>query len=188
MEYYKNLDLADIKYFCEFDLIWKVEQWKDVVGYEGLYMVSDLGRVKSFKRKKVKILTSCKSKRFYLIVVLSENNIKKTKYVHKLVSMAFLGHIPCGYELVINHKNLNKTDNRVCNLEAITHRENTNQKHLKSSSKYIGVHLVKPLNKWRAKIKINGKTKNLGLFTDEIIASNAYQNALKELTIKNNYL
>ncbi|QQV90512.1 homing endonuclease-like protein [Polaribacter phage Danklef_1] len=50
MEYYKNKDLRDIKYFCEFDLIEKIEQWKDIKGYKGLYMVSDLGRVKSLER------------------------------------------------------------------------------------------------------------------------------------------
>ena len=49
MEYYKNLDLQDIVYFCEVDLIEKTEQWKDIPKYKNHYQVSDLGRVKSLK-------------------------------------------------------------------------------------------------------------------------------------------
>jgi len=50
MNYCKNLDLQDIIYFCEFDLIWKTEEWRDIPDYENCYQVSDLGRIKSLSR------------------------------------------------------------------------------------------------------------------------------------------
>ncbi len=56
MEYYKNLDLKDIVYFCKQDLINKTEKWKYIKNYEYIYMISDLGRLKSFKCNKQKIL------------------------------------------------------------------------------------------------------------------------------------
>jgi hypothetical protein len=65
----------------------------------------------------------------------------------------------------------------------VTSRANTNRKHLKSSSKYTGVSWHKSANKWMAYIQINDKRKYLGLFTDELSASLAYQNALKEIKI-----
>lgn len=102
--------------------------------------------------------------------------------IHKLVAMAFLNHTPDGTQIfVINHKNFDKMDNRVENLEIVTSRENSNKKHLSSTSKYTGVSWNKNTNKWRADIYINSKLNYLGLFTNEIEASNAYQNALKQI-------
>ena len=84
-------------------------------------------------------------------------------------------------ELVINHINFDKKDNKVSNLEIVTNRENSNRKHLKSTSKYTGVSFEKDRNKWVAQIKINGKRVLLGRFSNEIDASNAYQSKLKEI-------
>jgi hypothetical protein len=67
------------------------------------------------------------------------------------------------------------------NLEIVTARENSNKKHLKSSSKYIGVCFEKESKKWVASISLKGKQKKLGRFDCEIKASEAYQNALKTL-------
>ena len=88
MEYYKNLDLADIKYFCEIDNFFKTEEWKGIPNYEECYEVSDLGRVKSVDRivnnhssyrlVKNRILKQNNSTN-YLIVGLNLNNkVKKT--------------------------------------------------------------------------------------------------------------
>ena len=76
---------------------------------------------------------------------------------------------------------IDKSNNNKNNLEIVTTRVNSNQKHLKSSSEYTGVIWYKPRNKWKASIRISGKIKYLGLFELEIEASNAYQKALKEL-------
>ena len=192
MEYYKNLDLQDIIYFCKLDLIWKTEEWRNVPDYKDYYQVSDLGRVKSLPRyvrggctgmrfSKEMILTQTKNKRGYLSNRLSFKDSKKTKTTHQLVAVVFLNHTRCGMKKVVNHKNFIITDNRKLNLEIVTQRENGNRKHLKSSSKYVGVGWHKASNKWRARIVINGKAKYLGTFYDEIDAHNAYQNELKNL-------
>lgn len=193
MDYGKNLDLKDIKYFCEFDLVWKTEEWKDIVSFENKYQISDLGRIKSLSRNRLsKSKNRFKTKSFilkqgmgtngYLQICLSNINKKITKKTHQLVAIAFLNHTPCGYKLVINHKNFIRTDNRKLNLEITTARENSNLLHIKSSSKYTGVTWDKQMKKWRAKITIGYKQIFLGLYINEIDAHNAYQEALANIT------
>lgn len=157
-----------------------LENWKDIVAHPD-YMISDLGNVKSLKGGKEKILKPGVGTDGYLVVNLSNNNKQKTCQVHKLVSIAFLNHQPCGYELVINHKNFVKTDNRVSNLEIVTPRENTDKKHLKSTSNLVGVCFYEQTKKWKASISVNGKQKHLGYFKNENEASNAYQNSLNQI-------
>jgi hypothetical protein len=109
------------------------EIFKDIKGYEGLYQISDKGRVKSLARKvnhphsgfqtlKEKILKSGKNSRGYLVVILCENKIRKTSMVHRLVATTFLRNF--GDKKTINHKNGVKTDNHLGNLEFVTQKEN----------------------------------------------------------------
>jgi len=158
-----------------------IEEFRDVDGYGGLYQVSNLGRIKSLKFGKERILKGNINTPGYLDILLYANKEFKRRTIHQLVAVAFLGHKPCGYKLVVNHINFNKLDNRVGNLEIVTARENSNHKHLKSTSFYTGVSWHKKNKKWCSQIYINGKRKNLGCFTDELEASNAYQTALKNL-------
>lgn len=158
-----------------------IEEWKDILGYEGLYKVSNLGNIKSLKFQKEKVLKLQTNTKGYFIVNLYKNKKMKSHQIHQLVAIAFLNHVPCKMELVINHINFDKKDNKVSNLEIVTNRENSNRKHLKSTSKYTGVSFEKDRNKWVAQIKINGKRVLLGRFSNEIDASNAYQSKLKEI-------
>lgn len=167
------------------------EIFKDIPEYEGIYQVSNLGRVKSLKRKiwngrcyynsKEKILKQTISSSCYLTVGLYKYKICITNNIHQLVAIVFLKHKLCGHKLVVNHKNFDKLDNRLENLEIITARENSNKKHIKSSSKYVGVFLRKRDKIWISQIYMNGKQKYLGSFYNELEASNAYQNALKQI-------
>tara|TARA_R110001632_G_scaffold107857_3_gene217599 strand:+ start:3019 stop:3510 length:492 start_codon:yes stop_codon:yes gene_type:complete len=157
------------------------EQWKEVIGYEGLYQVSNLGNVKSLgnnKYRKDKILKKGIVGGKYYRFILSKDGKPETFRAHQLVAMAFLGHKKCGYKLVINHINFDGFDNRVENLEIVTQRENTNKKHIKSSSKYVGVHWSKKQKKWRAEIIINAKKVSLGSHKTELEAHQAYQSQL----------
>lgn len=188
MEYYKNLDLEDIIYINDKGIVcW--EQWGDVPDYEGTYQVSNLGRVRSLTRTilvRNRYLITCKGRVFklrtdnhgYIQVKLSKNGNSSNKSVHQLVAIVFLSHIVCGHKWVVNHKNFIKTDNHLENLEIITQRENANHKHLKSSSSFVGVDWHKKANRWRARIHVNGKVENLGLFDTEEEASQYYENAL----------
>ena len=156
------------------------EIWKDIPGYDGLYQVSNLGRVKSLSyngTKKEKILKAQSNTGTYLHVNLK----RKTIQVHQLVAMTFLGHIPCGYKLVVDHINDIRTDNRVENLQIVTARFNTCKTRGKYSSKYKGVSFEKRNSKWRARIEVNGRTINLGYFNCELSAHLSYQNKLKQI-------
>lgn len=110
------------------------EVWKDVEGYEGLYQVSNLGRVKSLthyitkenckpREVKGKILTPFFDRpKGYLSVSLSKNNKIKLQRIHRLVAQAF---IPNPDNLIqINHKDGNKTNNNVENLEWCSCKDN----------------------------------------------------------------
>lgn len=96
------------------------EIWKDIPNYEGLYQVSDLGRVKSVKRQL--ILKPMLTKKGYLSVALYKNHSRKIKPIHRLVAQTFLSN-PNNLPQV-NHKDENKENNCVDNLEFCTNRYN----------------------------------------------------------------
>lgn len=158
-----------------------MEIWVKIKNYEN-YEVSNLGTIRSLKFGKVKNLKPILSSNGYLMINLYNNKKGKRIYIHQIVAIAFLNHSPCGKSLVVNHKNFNRTDNRVENLEVITQRENTNKKHLNSTSKYTGVSWHKKNKHWYARIIINGKKVYLGCFKNEYDAHLAYENKLKEIS------
>lgn len=97
------------------------------MGYEGLYEVSDLGRVRSLnyrKTGKVRLLNPLLASSGYHQVILFKDKKKKQLYIHRLVVTAFRGPIPVG--MVVNHINEIKTDNRLSNLEICTIAQNNN--------------------------------------------------------------
>lgn len=113
------------------------EVWKDIVGYEGLYQVSNLGRIKSLERyvqnhdavqfHEEQIKCACERKRKdgnqgYLVLQLYKNNKPKNCYVHRLVAEAFIPNPK--NKPTVNHINGNKHDNRAENLEWSTYKEN----------------------------------------------------------------
>ena len=103
------------------------EIWKDIEGYEGLYQISNLGRVKSLgnnKTRKEKILKSSKNTNGYLLVNLHKEGKQKHYYIHRLVVIAFIPN-PDNLSQV-NHINEDKTDNRVENLEWCDSKYNLN--------------------------------------------------------------
>lgn len=111
-------------------LLIKMEQeiWKSIKTYEGLYEVSNLGRIKSLSKrwsvgiKKETVLRPSISKAGYLRVVLCHNSIKKHITIHKLVATHFCTND--NGNKIINHKNGIKSDNRADNLEWCTYSEN----------------------------------------------------------------
>ena len=112
------------------------EEWKPIKGYEGLYEVSDWGRVKSLERdyivgnnavrhQDVIILKPWKNGDGYLHVLLSKNGKRKTFKIHRFVAEAFIPN-PNNYE-VVHHKDHNKLNNKVENLEWKDRDEHDNE-------------------------------------------------------------
>lgn len=97
------------------------EEWRDVAGYEGVYLVSNQGRIYSIPRGLyLRPRPNCRG---YLRTILGHRTSKCWDVrVHTLVALTFIGDRPEGKEP--NHKNGVKTDNRADNLEYVTHQEN----------------------------------------------------------------
>jgi len=153
----------------------QTEIWKPIEGFPD-YEVSDLGRVRSLKFGKIKVLQAGLNSRGYYKVLLMVGGLRKDKTVHRLVADAFLG----ASELFIDHIDGIKTNNNLSNLRYCTQRENVTYHFLsaKTSSKYTGVAWIENRKKWFARIYIN-KQIYLGYFTDEKQAAKAYQTALE---------
>lgn len=155
-----------------------MEEWKDIVGYEGLYQISSEGRVKSLKRiarnnhtvdskiRKPKI-----DKDGYCCVSLWIDGVSKEHFIHRLVAQAFVPNPenkPC-----IDHINTDRTDNRAENLRWCTHKENTNnpisrEKFLHNRYKVEGerrISIYKPTKEAVAKMAEKHK-KPVGMYKD----------------------
>lgn len=100
------------------------EEWKDIEGYEGLYMISNLGRVKSLRHGKWIERRSNVNRQGYYALTLHKDGGNKTCTIHRLVAKAFIPN-PLGFPCV-NHKDENKENNRVDNLEWCTYVYNNN--------------------------------------------------------------
>ena len=101
------------------------EIWKDILGYEGHYQISNLGNVKRFTKYKSNILKPRINKRGYVQIILCKNNCAKTFRLHRIIAESF---IPNPYKkLQVNHINGVRHDNKVENLEWVT--QNENMKH-----------------------------------------------------------
>jgi hypothetical protein len=111
-----------------------METWKAVVGFEGIYEVSDAGRVRRIAKRNglvprisERIMKPYKMKNGYLHMVLQLNEKCCGILVHRAVIAAFIGPAPLGHE--VNHKNGNKNDNRLENLEYVTPSQNQVHSH-----------------------------------------------------------
>lgn len=121
------------------------EQWRDIAGYEGMYQVSDLGRVRSLKYGKVRVLRPGKNNNGYLRVNLKIDGSRKNFSIHRLVAQAFIPNYDESKNQV-NHKDENKENNRVNNLEWCDCRYNNT---------YNGLHHRRMANYHRSNYKRN---------------------------------
>ena len=155
------------------------ELWLPVPEYEGLYEVSNWGRVKSIRRKGSKGgLLSFRIKDGYYAIKLVKNNNSRNITVHQVVTMAFLGHKPNSWKIHIDHIDGNKLNNNVSNLQIVTHRENLSKCHRvrgrNKTSRFVGVYSSKDMSKWRARVQIDKYQIHLGLFPNEDVAREFY--------------
>lgn len=166
------------------------EVWYSIPGYEGVYELSNLDRIKSLKKKVFKrgkycfdteerILQGNYTEKGYIRYSFLTPKYKRIEF-HVVKAMVFLNHTPCGYERVVDHIDNNPHNNNINNLQVITHRLNAT-KDRKRNSQYTGVCWCSTTKKWRARIQINKKTIHLGHFDKEIDAGEAYKNALNKI-------
>lgn len=174
------LKLADFE--VKHWLLHRNEWWKPIIGFESFYQVSSLGNIKSLRRFFIDILgrnhtilgrmlsPRVTTKKYLAVALYDELHNRKNKNVHTIVLEAFLGV----RDMQVNHKNLNKQNNELRNLEYMTCRQNIGHfwKTKKRSSRFIGVRFENKhkVNKWVAYITLNGKSKFLGYFFTEIEA------------------
>lgn len=111
MELYKDIGTNDLQN----------EEWRDVVGYEGLYKVSNMGRIKSLNTSQIMKQWLCKG---YLMVSLRNKGNKSNHLVHRVVAENFIPKIES--KKFVNHKDENKLNNAAYNLEWVTTIENNN--------------------------------------------------------------
>lgn len=145
------------------------EIWKDIPGYEGLYQVSNLGRVKSLHyrnkySKKEQILKSRNNGDGYLSVILKN----KKKYIHRLVAETFISNSNNFSE--INHKDENKANNCIDNLEWCTRKYNCNYG---TKNERVGKKVIqydKKMNKIKEYKTISEASRETNIFNSSISA------------------
>lgn len=102
----------------------ETEIWKEILGYESLYLISNLGRVKSLRKHGDFFLRCSPNSYGYPTACLIKDGVYKQIKVHSLLAKHFIPNPENKPE--VNHKNGNKGDNRLENLEWVTHKENLN--------------------------------------------------------------
>lgn len=175
------------------------EIWKDIEGWEGLYQISNQGKVKRLDRIVIrsgtrgnavilgKILNQNLHKGGYLRLTLSKDQIERKKLVHRLVAVAFVEN-PLNLPEV-NHKDHDPSNNNDWNLEWSSTRENNTHKffNIKKSSRYPNVSWSASANSWIVVIQIKGKQKYFGKFNDEEEAHSRVIEVLAHNKIINKY-
>lgn len=149
-----------------------IEEWKDIKGYEGLYQISNFGRLKSFhSNKDGEIRSVINSTGWYLSTTLCKNGKIKSFRIHQLVAHYFIERPQ--YATEVNHKDMNKQNNHVDNLEWVTRSQNVRHA-VKNNPDFL-----KPMNNYNQNIKpipVAMKNKNgitLFIFKNCIEASKA---------------
>lgn len=164
----------------------RIETWKPVRGYEGIYEVSDLGRVMSLRTGKI---LKNQPNRGYLCTTLTNQTTKRFS-VHRLVYEAFHGPIPDG--LQIDHIDGDKANNTLSNLRAVTPKENVNNpitlERVKESNRKKARNL-----EWREKMRQTKKRSTpvvqINIENDEVVRVwNTASEACRELGINNGNL
>lgn len=144
------------------------------------YKVSNYGNILSIHTGNLMKQTTDNG---YRQVTIRIGGKRKKLRTHIAVAVSFLKHIPCGFDIVVDHKDNNPLNNKVDNLQLVSNRINSSKdiNKDKATSKYTGVSWNRHANKWVAHIYAFGKSYHLGYYFDEHKASVVYQCAKKEI-------
>ena len=153
------------------------EEWASIDGYRN-YQVSWWGRVRNTKTGR--ILKAHPGSHGYLTVGLSKRGVAKTHCIHKLLAQEWVENPE--NKKCVDHIDGDKLNNHWENLRWATYSENNRNraKRANATSSYYGVSWSKQSNKWTAQIEIEGKRTNLGFYTDEKEAAQAFNKSAIE--------
>jgi len=167
-----------------------MEDLYEIPNFRGYYKINKKGDVFTFKNNRHgfsetgRLLAKVFTPQGYVKVTLHIDKNSTQYTVHALMAITFLNHTLDGTnKTVVDHKNKNRSDNNLDNLQLLTNRENSSKDKTGGSSKYTGVCWLKNRNKWESRIRFKGRLRYLGSFIDEYDAHLAYQDAL--IKIKN---
>lgn len=151
------------------------EVWKEIKDTNGRYFISNMGRLKYFWFGREKITSGSKDVFGYLRFRINGKTIK----AHRIVCEYFLEDFDSS--LTVNHKNFDKSNNCIDNLELLTVRDNNihyvvNKKKGTSSSKTLGVGFHRGINRWTARVNYNGERVSVGSYLTEKEAQDAVLN------------
>lgn len=163
------------------------EIWKELPGFNGDYLVSSHGRVKSFKKNNPIILKTAVCKKGYQFVGLCLDGKCKSYKTSRLVALNFLKNPKP--ELEVNHKDHDKKNNHFSNLEFVNCRENHSHRLSKIKGRKFppGVWLARS-GRFCSRIYDGGEEFHLGTFDTVELAYGAYKNYQKKNKLKNKYL
>ncbi len=146
------------------------EIWKDVIGFEGSYQVSSLGNVKtSLRRPRIK--KQSLNKYGYPVTMLYRNNKSKQYKIHRLMAIAFIPNPD--RKLQVNHKDGNRSNNLLSNLEWVTHSENVRHGFLMGRKLYNS----KPVNQYSKSLEFIRQFESRGKAASEIGTSTSLINS-----------
>lgn len=174
------------------------EIWKDIIGYEGLYQISNLGRVKSLPQKRVRGFCTFISKEKilkniftcgYYRVTLWKGTSKNRHFIHRLIAIHFIENL--NNHKIINHIDGDSSNNAIPNLEWCTQRENsTHGKKAINKYKYQGImrdNRLKKRESWRASLNVGGKNIRSKTYRTQEEAYQAYLKLMEKHGITNKY-
>lgn len=172
----------------------RVRKWAKYIYFDSIYMVSDDGIVirlgyttinkKGYLVNKKDLVLKQTNHNGYKRVVLISGRKQSKVLVHTLMAYCFLDH-KSNSKLVVDHINNVKNDNRLENLQLISHRKNAS-KDQKRKSNILGVYKHTNSHKWRSDIQINGRLIYLGLYKTPEIASKIHTLAVNNIKLYKN--
>jgi hypothetical protein len=164
-----------------------MEVYKEIKGFDFTYLISNYGLVQKIENEKTKVLKIYDNGIGYKMVSMKKNNKYKLYYLHRLVAEYFLDN---PYNLKeVNHIDFDKSNNKVCNIEWVSRKDNMHHYYKKFGTKTLSLNFsnnrlyrdssnkitylidfYKPSNKWRLRSRSNTIRKHIGLYETYEIA------------------